>query len=336
MGAISTDKKPEFRKDPLTGRWVIIAPGRSQRPQDYDTAVRRVRSGPCPFCEGNESETTPEVLARRHPNSEPNGPGWRVRVVSNKYPAVCSGMPAADSTFAASCFPGLGIHDVIVDTPRHVASLTDMAISEVTELLDVFRERLAQLSNEPYLEYALIFKNVGPTAGASLEHSHSQLLAIPMVPPLFGSELEAARRWSEREGQCYYCQLLSQEQAGGDRIVLRHSGFTAFCPFVSRFAYEIWIFPDTHAERFEAMTPGSLSSLAETIQSVLKAIETRLGKPGYNVLLHTAPFRKKTPYFHWRIEILPSVSRAAGFEWGTGIHINPVFPEEAAQTLRGS
>jgi UDPglucose--hexose-1-phosphate uridylyltransferase len=245
-------------------------------------------------------------------------------------------MSASDSALAASCFPGLGVHDVIVDTPRHVVSLTDMTVSEVTELLDVFRERLGQLSNEPYLEYALIFKNVGPTAGASLEHSHSQLLAIPIVPPSFISELEAARRWHEREGGCYYCQLLSQEQAQGERIVLRHSGFTAFCPFVSRFAYETWILPEAHEERFEATPQTLLSSLAETIQKVLSAIETRLGKPGYNVLLHTAPFRKQSPHFHWRLEILPSVSRAAGFEWGTGIHINPVFPEEAAQTLRAS
>lgn len=336
MVAQQDHKQPEFRRDPLTGRWVIVAPGRSGRPQDFDTTIRRVRQGPCPFCEGNEAETTPEVLARRRLGSTPNGPGWRVRVVSNKYPAVgqTEAVPENGSSWRSDSFPGLGIHEVIIETPRHVARMTELTQVELVEFLEVCRERLGQLAREPYVEYALIFKNVGPTAGASLEHSHSQLLAVPIVPPAVNSELEAARRHLRENGGCYYCQLLERETGEGRRIVFRRSGYTVFCPFASRFAYETWILPDAHTERFEESSPEALRQLATVLRETILRIETQLGQPGYNILFQSAPFRRKVPYFHWRVEILPSVSRPAGFEWGTGIHINPVFPEEAAELLR--
>lgn len=338
MMAQQDQQQPEFRRDPLTGRWVILAPGRSGRPQDFDTTIRRIRHGPCPFCEGNESETTPEILARRPLGSVPNGPGWRVRVVSNKYPAVAqtevtremSGPPPSES------FPGLGIHEVIIETPRHVARMTELTEAELAEFLDICRERLGQLTREPYVEYALIFKNVGPTAGASLEHSHSQLLAVPFVPPAVNTELEAARRWLRDQHECYYCHLLESETEDGRRLVLRQAGYTVICPFASRFAYETWILPDAHTERLEDSSSEALTRLAKVLRETLLRIESRLDQPGYNVLFQSAPFRRKAPYFHWRVEILPSVSRPAGFEWGTGIHINPVFPEEAAEFLRGA
>lgn len=335
MTSIVKKTQPEFRQDLLTKRWVIIAPGRSHRPQDFDTTIRRVRSGPCPFCEGNEGETTPEVLARRAPGSRPNGPGWRVRVVTNKYPAVCTPLVAeALVSGDGPTHPGQGVHEVIIDTPRHLTSLTELSSDEIAEILDVYRERLQQLAAIPHLEHALLFKNVGPTAGASLEHSHSQLLAIPLVPPRIEEEFRAARNAFEESGECWYCAMLREELAAGVRIICRDRGFTVLCPFASRFAYEMWLLPERHQTRFEDLSMEELSGLAVVLREIVRRMETKLARPGYNLMIQTAPLHQDCPFYHWRIEILPCVSRAAGYEWGTGIHINPVSPEEAAQTLR--
>ncbi|MBN2025014.1 MAG: galactose-1-phosphate uridylyltransferase [Pirellulales bacterium] len=327
---------PELRKDPIVDRWVIVAEGRAERPHEFETAAPRRRPAPCPFCGGNEHCTPPEILAYREPGTQPDGPGWRVRVVPNMFPALeVQGHPDRRAEGLYDAMGGVGAHEVIIESPRHVVSTSDLSESEVREVLRAYRDRLVDRGKDPRLAYGLIFKNVGPAAGASIEHGHSQLIATPIVPESVRAEMAGSLEFAHSRGRCVFCDVIRQELVDGRRIVLDAPGFVAFCPFASRFAFETWILPKGHGSHFECVQDGAVGELSGVLRRVIGKIETALDRPAYNYLVHTAPF--DTPelgHYHWHIEVMPSLTRAAGFEWGTGFYINPVRPEDAADVLR--
>lgn len=327
---------PEWRKDPIQNRWVIVAEDRGERPCDYESPLRLREDAACPFCEGNEDQTTPEIAACRAEGSAANGPGWRVRVVPNKYPALeLAGEPRPSSVGHYDAMPGVGVHEVIVESPRHVPSTADLGEDNIREVLWTYRDRLTAWKRDPRLRYGMVFKNVGAAAGASLEHVHSQLVATPMVPTHVGDELAAALALYQRRGECPYCELLSHESSTVARVVLETPHFVAFCPFASRFAYETWILPKRHASRYESISRQAAGELAGVLKQVVGRLETALDRPAYNYILQTAPFGDgELPHYHWRLEVFPRLARTAGFEWGTGFHINAVPPERAAAQLR--
>ena len=328
---------PELRKDPVIDRWVIIADNRGERPRDFEIAPRRSTGRLCPFCEGNERETPNEVQSVRDPGSSPNGPGWKIRVVPNKFPAVCDGdlgKPPAYDDALCHAEPAHGVHEVIIESPRHVSSLTQLTKDEVVLVLQTYRRRFEILESHPGLSSVMLFKNMGAEAGASLEHIHSQLIALPMIPSLQAAELQGAKAHFDGSGRCVFCRMLLSESVS-PRGVLGSERFTAFCPFASRFGYETWILPNRHVSHFQGITDDEIVDLADVLRKVLKAVETAVLPPAYNLVFHTAPLGgPPLEYYHWHIEILPAFAKAAGFEWGGGLHINPVYPEQAAQELR--
>ncbi len=328
---------PELRKDPIVDRWVIIADNRGKRPQDYALAPQRSSGRLCPFCEGNESETPGEVAAVRDPSSPRNGPGWKVRVVPNKYPAVLpdQGDPVGDGGVAwCDAQPGRGIHEVIIESPRHVTSLTQLSLEEICLVLRIYRQRFRELALRGDVSSTMLFKNMGAAAGASLEHIHSQLIALPTIPTLLAAELNGAAAYHEKWEACIFCDMRSWEQRLPRQVLLTER-YTAWCPFASRFAYETWILPNRHASHWESISDEEIVDLASVLKRVLSAVEQAVRPPAYNVVFHSAPLTSPAlPHYHWHIEVLPALARAAGFEWGSGYHINPVYPEQAARELR--
>ena len=326
----------EWRQDPVHGTWVIIAPERAGRPDEFHDAPSptAARAAACPFCEGNERETPGEILARRSGGAA-NGPGWTIRVIPNKFPAVRrEPSPEADAGDPFVRRDGLGAHEVIIESPRHAVSLTDLEESEVTEALRVYKDRIVSLKRESRFAYALVFKNVGAQGGASVEHVHSQLLATPFVPDRTKSELDRAEAYRKKRGTCLRCDLIASENAAG-RAVLETDHFSAYAPFASRLPYETHVLPRRHGSRFEETEEAHLADLARCLRDVLGRIERAASRRAYNVLVHTAPLNEgPLDHFHWYIEILPRLTRTAGFEWGTGITINTVSPEAAARRLR--
>ncbi len=325
----------EFRQDVVTGRWVIIAPERAARPNDFPVERRRMAGGFCPFCEGHEDKTPVEVMALRQPGSAPNRPGWQVRVVPNRFPAL---QPEAGllTSGAGLCrqMNGFGVHEVIIDTPKHVLSVCEIPPEEVQAALAAYRDRLLVLGQDRRIAYGMLFKNVGVSAGATIEHSHTQLIGLPVTPVAVQVELDNARRFKRQRGLCLFCAMIEEELAAGARIAAATEHFVAITPYAARFPFETWILPRRHEARFERRSPESDADLARILCSILGRMDTALGRPAYNYLVHTAPFRKKVDaHYHWHLEIIPSVTRAAGFEWGTGIYINPVSPESAAAFL---
>jgi len=328
----------EFRLDIVSDRWVIVAPERAARPTDFPVEKRRARDGFCPFCEGNEDKTPPELFAFREPGTEPDMPGWRVRVVPNRFPAVRPDVPAAsreEGLFRS--IAGAGIHEVIIETPRHALSTNEMDAAGLAEALLACRLRMAAAAaNDRRLAYAALFKNAGAAAGASLGHMHSQLIASPVVPHAVLTEIEGVRRYRAEEDMCVFCKTAEEEGRIGDRVVAESNLFLAVAPYASRFPFETWILPRRHAARFEEEDDETLGDLAQVMYTVLGRLDTVLGLPAYNTVLHTAPFAMRDPDdYHWHIEIIPRMTGVAGYEWGTGVHINPVPPESAAEALRG-
>ncbi len=333
---------PELRKDPIVDRWVIIAKNRADRPQELaDRVLPRAAAASCPFCEGHEDETTREVAAYRAVGTADNGPGWRVRVVPNMYPAlVPEGLPVSVNRGMYQAMPALGAHEVIVESPRHLQSTSELSAEELSEVFWIYRERLLALRQDERLVQPLIFKNVGAAAGASIEHLHSQLTALPIVPVETSLMLGGAEAFYRSRGQCVYCTILAEELSGGKRVVTRSTeagsaGFVAFCPFASRSPFETWIVPLAHASHYETLSREAAAELARVMKVVLAKIEAALDHPAYNYIIHTGSF--DTPsldHYHWHIEIIPRVTKTAGFEWGTGFFINPVPPEEAATIMR--
>lgn len=328
---------PELRKDPITDRWVIISTDRARRPSDFVRETTPVKpSGRfCPFCSGNEGKTPPEVLAYRD-GSGPNEPGWSLRVVPNKFPVLgIEGDLNREGEGLFDKMQGIGAHEVIIETPEHALSMTELNEKSIQRILWAFRDRVHDLKNDRRLRYILLFKNHGEAAGATLEHTHSQLIALPVVPKRVQEEVEGAKDYYDFKERCMFCDLIRQEAKSGERVVLETERFIVIEPYAARFPFETWILPKHHKSHFEETDSTDFENLAWTLKSTLRKIEKVLEMPPYNLLIHTAPPQEAAnPYFHWHIEIIPKLTRVAGFEWGTGFYINPTPPEESAQFLR--
>ncbi len=329
---------PEFRQDPLTGRRVIMAPDRSERPIQVGTGQSLAIGDVDPFAEGRETETTPEVLAYRAAGLVPNGPGWSVRVVSNKYPALQSRgdlAPRNDGVYQ-SC-DAVGVHDVIIECPQSECSLARLSTKQICEVLSAYRDRLMALREDRRLEYAVIFKNHGAGAGASLPHSHSQLMALTLIPDaVVGMRARALQRATDF-GCPLFDQMIAQELESGERVILETPDFLVFCPYASRFAYETWILPRRPACHYAEIEPGQLADLGMLLRTVLRKLDVALQDPPYNYMLHTAPLQSGDPVRdRWRIEICPRLTGVAGFEWATDCFVNAVLPESAAAILRAA
>jgi UDPglucose--hexose-1-phosphate uridylyltransferase len=327
---------PDLRKDPIVGRWVIVAKSRAKRPHDFDSTPHMRRGSFCPFCEGHEDKTPDEIIAYRNPGSQRNREGWRVRVVPNKFPALeIEGDLNKRGEGIYDMMRGVGAHEVIIESPKHLVSTSQLSEEQLREVLWVYRDRLVDLKKDPRLVYGMIFKNVGAAAGASLEHTHSQLIVTPIVPINVWEEMTGSLEFYNYRGRCVYCDMIQQELATEKRIVIDTPGFVAFCPFASRFPFETWVLPKVHSSHYENIQKNSADELSGVIRQVIAKIEAALDQPAYNYIIHTAPFdTQELGHYHWHIEIMPSLTKAAGFEWGTGFYINPVPPEEAAAFLR--
>ncbi len=331
---------PELRRDPVLGRWIIISKERSKRPtdflaQEHDVAV----GGFCPLCEGNEATTPPEVFAIRDPRQGvANGPGWSVRVVPNKYPAlVIEGQLDKEGEGLYDKMNGIGAHEVIIETPLHDRSFSQFTPQEMAWVFQAYRNRLHDLSRDRRFQYVMIFKNHGKDAGASLEHSHSQLIALPVLPRMISSEIQGSASYYKYKERCIFCDIIRQEMKQKVRVVCQNDTFIAITPFAPRTPFEMWVLPKHHCSEFRNQDDAAMLQLAEVFSECLRRLDICIPDVPYNFVLHTQPLRSETlEYYHWHFEIMPKLTSIAGFEWGTGFYINPVPPEEAAEFLRAA
>ena len=327
---------PELRKDPITGRWVIISSDRAKRPTDFiRQEVKLNGAANCPFCPGREHKTPPEVLAFRN-GSQPNEPGWTLRVVPNKFPALrIEGELTREGEGLYDKMNGVGAHEVIIESPEHVISLGDLPEKRVEDLFWAFRDRINDLKKDRRLRYIILFKNHGEAAGASLEHTHSQLIALPVVPKRVQEEIEGARRYYDFKERCIYCDIIHQEMSDGSRLILETEQLVVVAPYAPRFPFETWILPRRHESHFEQSDISTIQSLGSAVRSLIRKMDKVLEYPAFNLMVHTAPVQEGSiPHYHWHLEVIPKLTRVAGFEWGTGFYINPTPPEEAAKFLK--
>jgi len=326
----------ELRRDPIIGRWVIISAERGKRPSDFAREAETPPGKGCPFCPGNEKLTPPEILAYGEPGRTRDSKGWWLRVIPNKYPALAvEGSLSRQGEGMYDKMNGIGAHEVIIETPDHSCEIPDMSDKQVEDVLWAYRDRIMDLKRDIRLEYILIFKNRGAAAGASLSHPHSQLIATPVVPKRVREEVNGAKNYYEYKERCGYCDIIKQELSTGQRVVAENENFIAVCPFASRFPFEVWVLPKAHESDFEDIQKYETVNLASLLKNVTGKMNRVLDTPPYNYLIHNSPLKEpRLPHYHWHIEIMPKLTRIAGFEWGSGFYINPVSPEEAAQFLR--
>ncbi|MEW5785257.1 MAG: galactose-1-phosphate uridylyltransferase [Bacillota bacterium] len=370
---------PEFRQDLISGDWVIIATGRAKRPETFackgeaelDHAALPAHDELCPFCRGNEAMTPPEVLAlgRAAGAAAPDTPGWQVRVVTNKFPALepdedalagrdpsgretageapAAGSRAPDPFPAAGAAasaapaplylnrPGFGLHEVLIETPAHNRHPGLLPLEQLELVIESYHRRYAALAADQRFRFIQLFRNHGREAGASIEHPHSQLIALPFVPALVRREMERAHRYYLEDEECLYCRLLDAERHGEERLVAENGSFTAYMPYASRFPFETWLLPRRHQSSFLEATAAERRDLAALLGAVLGRFARLLDDPPYNYYLHSAPLRSAgLPHFHWHLELVPKLTIAAGFEMGAGMYINVTLPEEAARFIR--
>lgn len=325
----------EFRRDPLSDHWVILAPNRAHRPEQFAGDAARIPTR-CPFCRGHEQDTPQTVAAYRQDGLPAADGEWLVRVIPNKFPAV-DNAAFAEST-AGGFFErraGFGVHEVIIESPDHVLSLCVIDDEQMRLVFHAYQDRLRHLRTNPRLAYAQIFKNSGAAAGASLEHAHSQLIATAVVPTQVQNELARSLEYFQQHSRCVFCDMLSEEQRLGKRIVAEAPNFVAFCPFASQFPYEVWILPRCHQSHFENGPAETLGEFGRLVKGIITRMDAVLDRPAFNYLIHTAPFDKAAlGHYHWHLEFFPRLIKTAGFEWGAGDYINTVSPEDAARALR--
>jgi len=334
----------ELRKDPIIDNWVIISTERGKRPLDYKTKKEEKKKDSCVFCEGNEGETPPEVFAFREKGTMKNKPGWKVRVVPNKYPALKLEERGIilDKAGMFKKMEGMGVHEVIIETPHHHKDFNNLSVDNIVLILKTYRQRYLDLSKDKRIKYILIFKNYGINGGASLEHPHSQLIGTPIIPQRIKEELKGSKEYFNLNGRCIFCDYIKQEIESKDRLIKETEKYVVISPFAARFPFETWILPKYHKACYEEISDSDILSLAGIMKEILFRIKKKLNNPPYNFIIHTTPPKELSTgewpdmdkKYHWHIEIIPRLSKIAGFEWGTGFYINTTSPEEAAKILR--
>ncbi len=336
---------PELRKDPVIGRWVIIATERARRPDQFSGQQQEaVAEKPCHFCEGHESETPLEIYAIRSKQSKPNSPGWDLRVVPSIAPFLrIEGELDRRGKGLYDLMNGIGAHEIIIESNSHNSDMADLSEEQIARVITCYIDRMQDLEKDERFKYVLVFKNHGWIAGGgSVRHSRSQMIATPVNPKRVKEELAGSRFYYEYHERCVFCDLIKQELSSKDRLILDLDGFIAVTPFAARFPFEVWILPKKHSCDFTSLDNQSRLNLGSVLKKVLSKLKKGLNDPPYNYILHTAPFRRKKLGFwksidndyHWHIEIMPRLTRVAGFEWGTGFYICPLPPEDAAKFLR--
>ncbi len=329
----------ELRKDPVTGRWVIISTERRKRPTDF--LLESVHSAPdpsCPFDEGHEHMTPRELLAVGRNGSGPDTPGWKLRVIPNQFPVLrVEGTLDRQGEGLFDKMNGIGAHEVIIESPRHEDTLATLDEGAVEQVLWAFRERVLDLKKDQRFRYIIIFKNHGQAAGASLDHSCSQLIALPIVPREVRDEVDGAKVHYDTKERCVFCDILRQEAEDGRRLIAENADIVAVAPYAPRFPFETWLLPKRHQSLFEEAPRHEYASLARLLGDILRRMNKALNVPPYNLLIHSAPVAERAgDYYHWHVEIIPKLTKVAGFEWATGFYLNPTSPEEAAEVLRNA
>lgn len=308
-----------LRKDPLTRRWVVVATKRRDRPR---------RTNECPFCPGNEGMTPSEIM-RAGTNSS-----WQVRVIPNLFPILGDGKRPASRGFY-KFRSGDGCHEIIIETPQHNQHIVDLKIENLVLIIDTYQQRLLAHKKNPKIRHSLIFKNFGRRAGASLKHSHSQIISMPIIPKRVAEEIATARRFYRNHNQCIYCRIIEEEVESKKRIISENDHFVAFVPFAARIPYEVWIIPKKHHARFSDLTRNETISIARILKSSLTKLNQVLDTPSFNYFIRTAPIREQVDdYYHYHLVIMPVTTILGGFELGTGFYVNQSLAEEDARKLR--
>jgi UDPglucose--hexose-1-phosphate uridylyltransferase len=327
---------PELRKDPILGRWIIIAQERGKRPTDFLIKEEETKGGFCPLCPGNEHATPDEVLVYDRAEGHANMSGWNLRVVPNKYPAlVIEGHLDKQGEGLYDRMNGIGAHEVIIESPNHQERFSHLPPHRMLLTFRAFRDRICDLTNDPRFTYVAVFKNFGQVAGASLEHSHSQLVALPILPRMLSAELEGSLSYYLYKERCVFCDIIRQEMQQQVRLVCANDQFVTLTPFAPRSPFEMWILPRQHSSSYTEQDEHALYALAEIFSETLRRLDACIPDVPYNFVLHTQPLRSEPlAHYHWHFEIVPKLTSMAGFEWGTGFYINPMPPEETCQYLR--
>lgn len=338
---------PELRKDPIVDRWVIIATERGRRPSDFSPEPPPPPASFSPFAYGSEDRTPAEVFEVGRPEGAPaNSPGWRVRVVPNKFPALSlDGDLDSQAVGMYDLMNGVGAHEVVIEHPDPAWDMADASRETMLDIFNAYISRYRELSKDPRFRYILIFRNYGTTAGASIAHPHSQLIALPILPKQLRDQLEFARQHFRQKRRSIFEDIVRQEIQTGLRVVEQTSHFVVLCPYASRFPFEVSIYPKHMRHDFTLMTDAEQADLGELLPRTLRRIRNALGNPAYNMMLQTAPITAPRPGspeywgtiqedYCWHIDILPRLTQVAGFEWGTGFYINPVSPESATKFLQ--
>jgi UDPglucose--hexose-1-phosphate uridylyltransferase len=335
---------PEIRKDPVFGRWVIIAQDRGARPNQFrnlDAVLKEIHN--CPFCPGNEKQTPQAVYVVP---DEKNKCRWKIRVVPNKYPALevqeqwrqwhhspHSGT-VPDKEHIYERVDGTGFHEVVIETPKHSEQLENMDLTHICRIFETYIKRMMEMKKDGRAKYIMIFKNYGEKAGASLLHSHSQIIAMPLIPIRVVQEIQGAKHYFKQKKKCVFCEIIRNETLVKKRIIGDNRDFVAIEPYASRFSFETWILPRKHLSHFEQMDISCIPNLSRIVKMALGKLKVSLKNLSYNFVLHSMPVQcSRAGYYHWHIEIMPKLSVLAGFEWGTGFYINIVPPEKAAAIL---
>lgn len=339
---------PEIRKDPFSHTWVILSPERKLRPQTirptYETTpgdqpfLLNLPKEICPFCPGNESMTPPEIYALRPHPLETNQPGWSLRVIPNKYPALrVEGNLDKQGEGFYDKLNGIGAHEVIIETPDHDTGIGHMAPGPGADVFITFKQRIADLKKDIRFRYIQVFKNHGSRAGATIAHPHCQVIALPVIPSQLNEIISHAHQHYITRERCIFCDMLHHETQNRQRILLENNHFIVLAPYAPRFPFQLAIYPRTHQASYEQSNDGLLNSLATTFHSVIQRLNRTLENPAYNMALYNAPFNLGEDgacFFHWHIDIIPILSATGGLEIATNTYINAIPPEEAIQILK--
>ncbi|GAB4277895.1 MAG: galactose-1-phosphate uridylyltransferase [Candidatus Rifleibacteriota bacterium] len=327
---------PQLRKDPVLKQWVIISPERGKRPSDFKKVEQQIDDPKnCPFCEGNEHLTPSETLSFRTAGTAPDSKGWWVRIVPDQAPIL---IPEGDSGREGigmfDAMNSIGVHEVVIESPDHETSLENCTEEQVREVIWAYKQRLLEIKKNPRFKHFMIVKNSGKGV-SNFSHAHSHIVATPIIPKRIEEELEGAREYYHYHDRCLFCDIVKQESREKSRLVYEDNDFIVFCPFAARFPFEMEITPKNHMPFFEMIENDLVPNLAKALQTALKKMQALLPGQPFNYILHTSPCSDSyKDFYHWHIEIIPKLTKIAGFEWGSGFYINPTPPEDAAKLLR--